>query len=267
MWATLALTTALQLAPAQEGTLAIRNVRITHGVLGPERKDNRLLPGDVLVVAFEIEGLQVKDDGRVQYGMGMEMTDSKGEAVFPGKGIQDLEAVNTLGGSTLPAFARAETNPNTAPGEYTLTVTVKDRVSGQTQKLTQKFEVVRARLGLVRFALSYDPPQSMPAPPVAVPGQNLMLNFAMVGFQLDDRKQPHVTVEMRVLDEKGRPTLAKPFVGAIQEVAEGYRALIPWQFLLQINRPGRFQVSIRGTDNITKKSVTETLDLTVNEVK
>src|ERR671933_270664 len=101
MWATLALTTALQLAPAQEGALTLRNVRTTHGVLGPERKDNRLLPGDVLVVAFEVGGLQVKEDGRVQYSMGMEMTDSKGEAVFPKREPQPLEAVNTLGGSTL----------------------------------------------------------------------------------------------------------------------------------------------------------------------
>src|SRR5262249_46660303 len=60
MWATLALSAAL-MAPSQKGTLELKNVRMTRGILGQERTDTKLLPGDVFVVAFDIDGLKVKE--------------------------------------------------------------------------------------------------------------------------------------------------------------------------------------------------------------
>src|SRR5262249_53909617 len=53
MWAALALTTVLNVAPAQ---LELKNDRMTYGVLGQERKGDTLYPGEMLVVAFDIEG-------------------------------------------------------------------------------------------------------------------------------------------------------------------------------------------------------------------
>src|SRR3954447_4849741 len=102
MWAALALTTVMSVAPAQ---IELKNVRSTYGVLGQERKDDKILPGDLLVVAFDIEGLKVKDDGRVLYAMGMELTKKGKEKPEFKRDPQDLEAINSLGGSTLPAFA------------------------------------------------------------------------------------------------------------------------------------------------------------------
>src|SRR3954471_15485404 len=168
MWATLALASALSVTPAQAGTLQLKNDRITYGILGQERKDNKLLPGDVFVVAFDIEGLQVREDGRVLYSMGMELTSKEGKSEFK-KDPQELEAVNALGGSRLPAFALSEVGTETRPGEYTLKVTVTDRAAKATQTLTRKFEVLPRTFGFVRTALTYE--NSMPAPPLAVAGQ------------------------------------------------------------------------------------------------
>jgi len=70
MWTALALTSVLA-APAD---LDFKKVRATHGHLGQERKSNKYMPGDLLVLAFDVDGLQVKDDGRVLYAMGMEWT-------------------------------------------------------------------------------------------------------------------------------------------------------------------------------------------------
>src|SRR5437667_7368751 len=108
MWASLALAAVLQTTPAQASSLAIKNDRITYGILGAERKDNKLLPGDVFVVSFDIDGLQLSpQDGKVQYSMGMELTDAQSKSQFK-KDPQDLEAVNALGGSRLPAFALSD---------------------------------------------------------------------------------------------------------------------------------------------------------------
>src|SRR5437868_3494061 len=98
MWATLALAAVLQPAPAQQSAkLTITNARTTYGILGQERKSDKLLPGDIFVVSFDIEGLQVKDDGKVEYSMSMELKNKDGKVQFK-KEPQDLEAINALGG-------------------------------------------------------------------------------------------------------------------------------------------------------------------------
>src|SRR5207253_6869300 len=52
MWATLAIASALSLAPAQGEKLEIKNDRVTYGILGQERKDSKVLAGDVFVVTL-----------------------------------------------------------------------------------------------------------------------------------------------------------------------------------------------------------------------
>jgi hypothetical protein len=260
MWAALALTTVLNVAPAQ---IELKNVRTTYGVLGQERKEDKLLPGDVLVVAFDIEGLKVKDNGNVLYAMGMELT-KKGKAKPEFKrDPQDLEAVNSLGGSTLPAFALSVIGPDTAPGEYTLKVTVRDRQVKDAEKVLEKtFEVVPPSLGFVQ--LRFTNSAADPVPNVAVPGQRIYLHHTLVGFEVGKDKLPFVSFEMQVLDEAGKPTIAKPFKGDIKsDVSKtpGLMTFVPVP--LELNRPGKFKVMLKATDNISKKTTEQSLDLVV----
>jgi hypothetical protein len=266
MWAALALTTAaLSLAPAQndkDKALKLSNIRMTYGILGPERKDAKLLPGDVLVVAFDIDNLQVGKDGRIKYAMGMELT-RKGEkkAVYKSD-PQDLDAVNTLGGTTLPAFALSVIGTDTKKGEYSLKVTVKDRSTNKTTTLTKPFEVLDSDFGLVRVRLTNTGAE--PAPPVAVPGQRVMLNCSLVGFKTDKQKLPHVTFEMNVYDAAGKATLAKPFKGDIKtEVKENPDMMTFLPIPLELNRAGKFKVTVKATCNISKKTTEQSIDLNV----
>src|SRR5206468_504491 len=106
----------------------------------------------VYFVAFDADGLKVSDEGQVLYRMGMELTNRKGERVY-GSDPQDLETVNTLGGTRLPCFAQAVIGTQTPPGEYTMKVTLTDRAAKTTQTLTRKFEVLKPQLGFVRILL------------------------------------------------------------------------------------------------------------------
>jgi hypothetical protein len=259
MWAALALTTVLTTAPAQNGELAIKNVRSTHGILGQPRKENKLLPGDLLVVAFDITNLTVKPDGQVLYSMGMELT-KKGKAKPEFKRApQDLEAYNTLGGSTLPAFAMSVIGTDTPPGEYTLKVTVNDRgvKGGKGVTLEEKFEVLPLKLGFVQVKLTSA--SGEPVPPIAVPGQSVLLHCDLVGYKMAGQpKAPNVTFEMQVLDADGKPTVTKPFKGDIvteSKMSPGQMRFAP--IILQLNRPGKFKVVIKATDNQAKKATTE----------
>jgi len=123
--------------------------------------------------------------------------------------------------------------------------------------------VIEPRLGFVRVGLTYETGQ--PAPPLAVPGQSLLLNFALVGFQLDKKtSHPDLTIEMRILDEDGKPTISKPFKGEVKMVGKAFQQIIPFDpQVIQVNRPGKYKLVLKATDNLSKKDVEQTLDLTV----
>jgi hypothetical protein len=262
MWATLALAAALQ-APAQPGTLALKNPRVTYGMFGQERKDAKLLPGDLFMLAYDIEGLTIREDGRVFYSIGMELTSKDGKSIFK-QDPKELEAVNTLGGASRPAFAFLELGIDTAPGEYTVKLVVTDRTAKKSADLTYKFEIVPTRFGFVQPALVLAP-AGQPIPPVGSPGQEFLVNFALVGFELDAaKKQPNVTVEMQVIDvATGKPTLAKPFTGESKNVADEFKKLLPWQFVISLNRHGKYKINLKAKDVNGNKTAEMTLDFEV----
>src|SRR5947209_6152352 len=137
MWTTLAMTAALAFAPAQ-GELTVTNIRPTHGLFGPTRKDAddlKLLAGEVLLISFDIEGLKVASDGEVDYSVGMEVINNKDNKVLFKKEPEELKAANLLGTSRQPAFASVEIGTDTPPGEYTLTALVTDRAGKASKKI------------------------------------------------------------------------------------------------------------------------------------
>jgi len=266
MWASLALS-AMVLAPSQGGNLTLKNPRPTYGIFGQERKEKMVLVGDVFTLAFDIQGLQTQEDGKIQYSIGMELLDAAGKSQFAQQ-PKDLEAVNSLGGDTMPAFALVEIRTDTKPGNYTLKVTVTDRVNKATKDLTHPFVVGPPTLGFVQCSLAYPDKDYRPAPPVAAPGQTYWVNFAVVGFDLEKTKnQPQFNVEMRILDANGKPTLPKPATGGIDglknPVDEPFKKILPFQFALQLNRPGRYTIELKVTDKVSGKTATQTMEFAV----
>jgi len=271
MWATLALS-ALTLTPSQGGSLAIKNPRPTYGILGQERKDKKLLIGDVLTLAYDVEGLQTQEDGLVKYSISMELLDKAGKSQFKQE-AQDYETVNSLGGNRVTAFAVVEIRTDTKPGDYVLKVTIKDRLANASRDLSYPFEVAPASLGFVQCTLAYPAGEYRAAPPIAAPGQAYWVNFAVVGFELDKKNsQPNLSVEMRIIDTAdGKPTLAKTprldVDGAKSQIDERWKKVLPLQFPLQLNRPGRFVIEMTVKDNISNKTAKQTLEFTVQETR
>jgi hypothetical protein len=263
MWAALALTTVLT-APAQTGDLKLANKRSTIGILGPTRADNKLLPGDLLVVAFDIENLTVKKDGRILYAMGMELT-KKGKAKPEFKRApQDLEAVNNLGGTTLPAFAMTLIGNDTPPGTYILKVTVNDRGTKPAKSviLEEEFEVMPAKFGFVQVKLTNTGGEPVPA--IGVPGQTIWLHYSVVGHEMtkNNAPNPNVTFEMQILDKDGKATVEKPFKGDIIKGPKEVLLFAPTP--IQLNRAGKYTIVLKAIDNLAKGKTTEQkLDLEV----
>ena len=98
-------------------------------------------------------------------------------------------------------------------------------------------------------------------------GQSLFCNFWIVGFERDSKKQPNITFEVKITDENDKPTLPKAMAGEIKQgVSEDWQ-LIPMNFILPLNRPGKFTVHLKATDGVTKKTAELKFPITVVELK
>ena len=65
-----------------------------------------------------------------------------------------------------------------------------------------------------------------------------------------------------MLDDSGQPVLSKPFTGEAAGNV-GNDKLVPMQFLLALNRTGKFQVELKATDRISKKTAKVVFPITV----
>jgi hypothetical protein len=278
MWGTVLVMTALATAPAKPGALELTNVRNTYGELGGTRPDGRFLPGDVLFVGFDIEGITVSSAGEVKYRMAMEVLDGNSKPIFSQDPKDKVDFV-PLGGSKLPARAFITLGMDQPPGNYTLKLTVTDVESKQSKTLSKPFEVAKADFGLVAVFTSVDERGGIPAPTTGVVGQSVFVQFAVVGF---DRKpvpedpkakkdpkaavpppQPDVTIEMQPVDERGKPTLDKPMQYQLNSGVDAKEKGFAIRFLLPLTRAGKYTVKLKATDNLTKKVATFDLPMAV----
>jgi hypothetical protein len=263
MWTTIALFAALSGTPGQ-ADLALTNVRSTHGLLGPERKNETLSPGDILFLCFDIEGVKVDDDGKVKYSLGIETTDASGKVLFK-QVPQDREAATSLGGSRVPGYATLTVGLDTAPGDYQFKITVKDLASGKEQSLTRNVKVVPKEFALVRVTASLDVAGQYPAA-LFVSGQGVWIHCQAVDFvRAGAGKQPNVVFEMRVLDETGKPTVAKPTTNTIDKGIPADKDAVPMAFPMTLNRPGTFTIELSATDQNSGKKAKTSFPITVQK--
>jgi hypothetical protein len=264
MWTTLAVAAALSWSPAQPaGALALSNDRITYGELGVLRADNKYLPGDVFFIAFDVENLKIDAIGKALFRMEMNITDAAGKSIFKQPPV-DREEFLLLGGNTLPAHAFVAILLDQPPGTYNCKVTVTDRSTNQTASLDKKFDVLPKDFGLVQVFTAHDEPARFPAASAGVAGSMLWVHFSVVGFKRDDaKKEPNVLIEMRLTDEAGNPTLAKPTVLNFEKASDMAASLEPFRLLLPLNRVGKFTLQLTATDKLTSKTSKITLPVTV----
>jgi hypothetical protein len=251
----------------QPDGLSVKNDRFTNGPLGSTRAASQFLPGDVLVLTFDIDGLKFDDSGKASYSLEMEVADAKDKVHFRQE-PRTQQALSYLGGSSLPCVAHVQVGFSQPAGEYKLKVKVTDQTTKASKSLEKKFEILPPAFGLVQVGMSADVDGAVPAPPGGAVGGTLFLNFAAVGFGRDKtRNQPYLTVEMRILDENGKPTTAKPITGEARGSFPEDIKTLPMQFGISLTKEGRYTVELVATDKTTGKSAKVTLPLVAVTVK
>ncbi len=248
----LALATWLA-APAQ--ALELKNIRMAYGAGGAPRTDNKFLPGDIMLVTYDIDGLTVDKAGKVSYEGVMEIFDSK-KTRISSKNIPLQEVVLQLGGNSIPGDLTVTMGSDQPPGIYTVKLTVTDKVAKKSAPLTRQFELLKTGYGIIRLG----------APAYGVPGQHYPLAFFLVNSPLDKKtKLPMADIIMRVFEEGKKGEAARPVVTSLpaQLPADVDVQIIPVQFSIYLNRPGRFTVEIEVQERLTNKKLKVPLPLTV----
>jgi hypothetical protein len=261
MWTSLALLSALSLTPSQ-ADLSLTHVRSTHGLLGPQRANEALHPGDILFVCFDIEGITADEDGKVRYSTALEVTDSGGKVLLKQQ-PQNSETRLSLGGNRVPAYAHLSVGLDAPPGDYGFKVLVKDLASGKEQSVSRTVKVLPKEFAVVRAAVSADVDAQYPVISYAT-GQGVWVHCSAVGFDRDKAtKQPNVVFEIRVLDEGGKPILSKPTTNTVAKDVSQKQAGVPMAFPLSLNRPGKFTVELLASDQISGKKTKMSFPITV----
>jgi hypothetical protein len=242
------------LPAAQDGSLELVNPRTTYGYLGAPRPKEGMLPGDTAHFTFEIKNLKLDEAGKAFYSIAIEIRDADGKLFFEQKPYNAV-ARNFFGGATLPCSAHVDVPYDAKPGVVDWKVTVQDRTTKKSATLAGKGKILPADFGIARVGLFADADTRVPMSAVGVVGDSAYLHFSTVGFARDkDKKQPDVHVSMRILDEQGKPTMARPITGKIDANVPPDAQHLPMLFGLTLNRAGRFTVEVTAEDKIAGKT-------------
>jgi hypothetical protein len=274
MLTAIALAAVLGGTPAQPGTLKLTNVRMTVGELGPPREGTKLLPGDVLFIAYDIDGLTIDGAGVAKYTMSMEVADAAGKVIFK-QDPRELQDFVPLRGNKLPARGFITVGLDQPPGNYHCKIAVTDPKTKATGNLDVKFEVLKRDFGVVAVFTSYDGDGRISAPTAGQVGQTVYVQFSVASFERDPKtKQPNVEILFQVYDDKNAPMLVDPAGKAAPrkhvqddkapQLVKDTDGAFALQFPVFMNRPGKFTVEIKATDNVSKKTSAYKLPVTIN---
>jgi hypothetical protein len=251
-WLTVLLL-AVNVNAAQGGGPEIINHRATYGYLGAPRPKTGSLPGDVAHFTFEIKNLTLDENGKASYSIAIEIKDDAGKVFFEQRPYNNV-AQNFFGGATLPCSAHVAIPLDAKPGKVEWKITVVDRATKKSTSVSGAGKILPADFGIVQVGLFADSELRVPMSAVAVVGDSAYLQLSAAHFMRDkDKKQPNLEVSMRILDEKGQPTLAKPIVGKINSGVDAKDQFVPVQFGLTMNRAGRFTIELTAEDKLSGK--------------
>ena len=259
-----AVVFALVALPGSSSAVEIKNIRPCYAPFGATRFDTKCLPGDVLFITYDIEGLVVKDD-KVSYVTILELLDSSGKSIF--KKETENDVVPQLGGTRMPGDLHVIMGPKQAPGRYSIKLTVHDRQE-KNPNLSAKafkydFDVVPETFGFVGVS----------APAVGFPGQHYVTGFALVNLTLNANKQPNAEISIRILDSKGAE-VSKVKMLLPRDMPENTDLekanFVPLSYPVFLNRVGRYTIEVQAHDKNGNKKAELRYPLTVvdiNDVK
>jgi hypothetical protein len=236
--------------------LEIKNVQPAHGPLGPARTSDDVYPLDEYLVRYQVAGVKANADGKAELEVSVRLTNADGKVVYETKPTTrkfDL----SLGGDVVQTYGFVTFSEKAPPGEYKLTVTVRDKVSNESASFDRKITCKPASFQIIVPRFYHDSDASVPAGTTLLVGETLHYRFRVIGF---DTSQKRVGLIMRavMVDADGKSLGARPLEVKGETTdpvkADTRRAAFSGQAAL--HRAGEFKLRVEVEDTIGKKLTT-----------
>ncbi|MSR54703.1 MAG: hypothetical protein EXS09_15660 [Gemmataceae bacterium] len=236
--------------------LEIRNVQPAHGVLGPPRTSDDVVPLDEYLVRYQVAGIKPDKDGKADLEITATLSGPDGKAVVPGRKTPPAPRPLSLGGDVVQTFG-SFTFPEKAPlGAYKLTVAVRDRTSDETTSFERKITCKAPNFQIIVPRFFHDSEGKVPAGTTGLVGETLHYSFRVLGY---DKSQKKVALIMTVtiLDNDGKDMGAKPLevkgdINDPTKATESRQANFTGS--VQLHRSGEFKLKIVVEDTIAKQT-------------
>lgn len=248
------LLLTLVAAPAR-AELKIEKIEPCYGPLGPVRTSLDVYPQDEVYFRFVVTGAKTNDAGQIDCTLTLQAADANGKALL--KENTPLKGPLALGGNTFPGNARLRLGPRLQPGTYTLTVTIKDNLSGESASFSREVTAKEPGFRLVAPSFFRDAEGRVPCPAGGTLSQALHFQIKAIGFK-HGKDRIDTEMSMEVLDTEGKPVLAKPLVRPISREGDDVKNVgtINLSGNIVLNRVGDFRLRITLTDRIGKQTAT-----------
>jgi len=240
----------LVLVTPARAELEIRDITPTYGPLGPARTSLAVPAGDELFFRYTIAGVRADDAGRADGELRVQVTGPDGRGLHDER--RPINGTLALGGQTLPGTANVSFGLDTPPGDYTVTVTFRDKLSSGSASFSRKVTCTKPAFALVRVRLSYDEAGAVPAAGGLV-GQTLHVQCKAVGFARAKAKV-RVVIAMQTADAEGKALMPRPIQArlATEDAAQiAQLRSVDFSGSLILNRAGKFSLRLTATDEVS----------------
>jgi hypothetical protein len=236
--------------------LEVRNVQPAHGLLGPARTSDDVFPLDEYFVRFQVAGVKPDKEGKTDLEVAVRLTNPDGKAVLDSKG--SVQRPMSLGGDVFQTFARVTfpEKEKAPPGEYKLSVVVRDKVASESASFERKLNYKAPTFQILVPRFFHDADGKEAAGTTLFVGDSLHYQFKVVGY---DKSQKKVGLVMRaeVLDAEGKDVGAKPLT-VKGDITDAVKAVESRQATFTgtayLHRPGEFKLKITVEDTVAKKT-------------
>jgi hypothetical protein len=117
------------------------------------REGNKVNPGDVLYLCFDVTGVKLDVEGRATYSLTTEIKDGAGEVQFKHTG-KPVTVQGLLGGDRISAFSTVDVGTKQKAGDYSVQITIKDEGASASTKAT--FSLTEPDFALVHVMTALD---------------------------------------------------------------------------------------------------------------
>jgi hypothetical protein len=242
------------------GQLNIHNIQACQGPFGPERNPLHYYHHEVVWFRFAIHGAKADQEGNIDLDIASELSGPDGASVSK----NERHSTGTLQlGPGFREMVGFELPPELKPGEYVLTVAIRDKLSGQATAFQRKLYLKSGEFAVAMPEFYFDSERTVRAPFGGVEGQTLYFQFVVVGIAHSSGRS-HVETKYELLDGKTRQVLSKP-VASVHDTNNPLlaQAWVRLASQVRLHTPGDFILRILATDRLANKTATLEVPLRV----